>query len=358
MKRWILLCVTVLLTALSLSGCAPELYERILISAIGIDCTNVGYRVTVRAAKAQEDGAETTLIGEGRTVPEALNQLALSTGQEPLYSHNTLVVFGMDCAENGLNGCVDFFIRHYDSRPTIKVFLSETTAEDILGQEGEAGKSAAQLADLSKSAQYSGLSVDANLLDLVHGSLRSGVSASLPVLKAEDGANLNGTALLEDFRLRGVLTPEETRGLLALQGKLKAGESVISDPEGGEISLTVHGTDCVIRFTGTTDAPRFDVSLKVKGDISSMGVQRLTNDAFPRIEHALAQQILEDISAYLSAAVFENGCDAVGFGDVVCRDAPEAWRAMDWQRQISESVFDLRVEAVVARVEEEDAPYL
>ena len=134
MKKGICLCLAVLLTVLLFSGCAPELYERILISAIGVDRTDAGYRITARAAKTQEDGAESCLSGEGRTVPEALNQLAFSTGQKPLYSHNTLVIFGMGCAQDGLNGCVDFFIRHYDSRPTVKVFLSETTAEDILTQ--------------------------------------------------------------------------------------------------------------------------------------------------------------------------------------------------------------------------------
>ena len=42
-------------------------------------------------------------------MPEALNEIARTTGQQPLYSHNTLVVFGMDCAKSGLAAYLDFF---------------------------------------------------------------------------------------------------------------------------------------------------------------------------------------------------------------------------------------------------------
>lgn len=360
MKKCFALCLSVLLLALSLTGCAPELYERILISAIGVDLTENGYRVTARAAVAQEDGSEICLSGEGKTVPEALNQLAFSSGQKPLYSHNTLVVFGMDCAKSGLNRCMDFFIRHYDSRPTVNVFLSETTAEEILMQEG--GTPSKQIANLAKSADYSGLSLDVNLIELINGIYGDGWSAALPVLKMEDSAMLSGTAVLDYYRLQCVLTPEETRGLLALRGLLKAGETAVVDPECGDVSLSVHNTTCSIRFTGTAENPRFDVALQIEGEISSIsGEERhLENQAFPRLERAFAERTLADVSAYLSAAVFQNGCDAAGFGNVILRDAPEVWRGISesWTERLPEAAFDLHVEAVIERVEEEDTPYL
>ncbi|MGN0479204.1 MAG: Ger(x)C family spore germination C-terminal domain-containing protein [Hominenteromicrobium sp.] len=362
MKKKLCLCFAVLFAVLTVSGCAPELYERILISAIGVDRTDTGYRVTVRAAEADENGAETCLTGEGRTVPEALNQLAFFTGQKPLYSHNTVVIFGMECAQEGLNGCVDFFVRHYDSRPTVKIFLAETTAEEILSQENGAGMTTAQIADLSKSMAYSGLSVDANLIDLINGLYRAGISASLPVLSGGAEPKPEGTAILDGFKLRCTLTSQETRGLLALRGALQAGEAVISDPEGGEVSVSVRDSDCTVRFTGTAENPRFDIVLQIEGEISSVsaGDRRLKNEAFPRLERALAACVLEDAAAYLAAAVFEGGCDAVGFGEAVQRDTPEIWREIEesWSERLPEAVFDLHVTAAVSRIEEEDTPYL
>ena len=54
---------------LTASGCAPELYERLLISAIGVDRTATGCRVTVLASETTEDGGQSTFSGEGDTVP-------------------------------------------------------------------------------------------------------------------------------------------------------------------------------------------------------------------------------------------------------------------------------------------------
>ena len=77
MKKYVTVLLAALLLAVSSAGCAPELYERALISAVGVDKTEAGCRVTVRAALPADDGQEISLSGEGRTVPEALNEIAL-----------------------------------------------------------------------------------------------------------------------------------------------------------------------------------------------------------------------------------------------------------------------------------------
>ena len=48
MKKALTSVLLSLILTLTASGCAPELYERLLISAIGVDRTATGCRVTVR----------------------------------------------------------------------------------------------------------------------------------------------------------------------------------------------------------------------------------------------------------------------------------------------------------------------
>lgn len=362
MKKSLTLLLAALLFAASVAGCAPELYERALISAVGVDKTEDGCRVTVRAAQANAGGTEISLSGEGKTVPEALNEITRITGQQPLYSHNTLVVFGMDCAQDGLKEYLDFFLRHYDSRPTVKVFLSETTAEDILRVESAEEPRAAQIAELAKSADYSGLSADVNLIGLINGTYGEGASAVVPILRRDERIEPAGTALLHDLSLRHTLSAAELHGLLLLQGALRAGQFVVADPECGDVTLAVRESDCEIRFTGTAEAPRFEISLQIVGEISAVSGSRyhIGSETFPRLEKALAAQACEAVEAYLSAAVYGAGCDASGFGGAVLRDAPEVWRAVsaDWASVLPESVFDMNVQAAIERVEEEDTPYL
>ena len=158
MKKALTSVLLSLILTLTASGCAPELYERLLISAIGVDRTATGCRVTVLASETTEDGGQSTFSGEGDTVPEALSQIALESGRTPLYSHNAAILFGMQCAESGIAEQLDFFIRHYDSRPTAKVFLAEDTAESVLLQRD---LTAERFMQLSNGAKYSEAAADA-----------------------------------------------------------------------------------------------------------------------------------------------------------------------------------------------------
>ena len=81
MKKTLTSVLLSLILTLTASGCAPELYERLLISAIGVDRTATGCRVTVLASETTEDGGQSTFSGEGDTVPEALSQIALESGR-------------------------------------------------------------------------------------------------------------------------------------------------------------------------------------------------------------------------------------------------------------------------------------
>lgn len=356
MRRLFLLC-GVLVCLLAFSGCAPELYERLLISAVGVDKTADGCRVTVRAAPTEENGQEQCYSGNGRSVPEALEQIAFISGKNPLYSHNTLVIFGMDCAEGGLMPYLDFFIRHYESRPTVHTFLSETTAEEILnpGEESDL-VTTDQITSLTQSAEYTGLAVDADIIRLIHGTYSEGFGAALPIIRNENGVLLGGTALLKDLKLQCTLDGTQTRGLLVLSGKLKTGETILDDAVCGRVTVNLRDAGAEIHFIGTADAPRFSVTLNVQGEISSMEHDYDAGDTFARLETAFSEKVAENAEQYLTAAVLECGADAVGFGNVIFREAPDIWEelAPSWPGFLKNAEFDLTVNAVISRVEEED----
>lgn len=341
MKKALTSILLSLILTLTASGCAPELYERLLISAIGVDRTATGCRVTVLASETTEDGGQSTFSGEGDTVPEALSQIALESGRTPLYSHNAAILFGMQCAESGIAEQLDFFIRHYDSRPTAKVFLAEDTAENVLLQ---TDLTAERFMQLSNGAKYSGAAADVNLLQLVNGLY--GVNTTV------------GTAVLQSYRLCAVLTPAETQGLSALQGTLSGGEFTVKDEAFGTVSLKVRSTNSNIIFTGTAEQPEFTAGIHVIAEVSAVTntAKHVGNEAFPRFETALANCTEERIAAYLKNA---NGADAAGLSEVIFRTAPNVWREMGESRaeKLSKAEITFHVTAEVQRVEEEDIPY-
>jgi spore germination protein KC len=355
MKKALTSVLLSLILTLTASGCAPELYERLLISAIGVDRTATGCRVTVLASETTEDGGQSTFSGEGDTVPEALSQIALESGRTPLYSHNAAILFGMQCAESGIAEQLDFFIRHYDSRPTAKVFLAEDTAESVLLQ---TDLTAERFMQLSNGAKYSGVAADVNLLQLVNGLYGVNTTATLPVLRADDLPTPVGTAVLQSNRLCAVLTPAETQGLSALQGTLSGGEFTVKDEAFGMVSLKVRSTNSNIIFTGTAEQPKFTAKIHVIAEVSAVTntAKHVGNEAFPRFETALVNCIEGRLAAYLKNA---NGADAAGLSEVIFRTAPNVWREMGESRaeKLSKAEITFHVTAEVQRVEEEDIPY-
>ena len=125
---------------------------------------------------------------------------------------------------------------------------------------------AAEIAELTKGAVYSGLSADVNLIGLINGTYGEGASAVVPVLRRSDSIEPAGTALLRGLTLQGALSPAAVQGLLLLQGALEAGQFVVSDPECGAVTLTVSASDCRVRFTGTEEPLDLRFPFKSRGD--------------------------------------------------------------------------------------------
>lgn len=362
MKRISALVFTTLAFVLLLTGCTPELHERLLVSAIGVDLSEQGYRVTVRAAPTVEGEAEICLTGDGQTVSEALNHITLQTGRKPLYAYNTLIVFGKPCAENGLDNCLDFFIRNYDTRPTVQIFLSESTAEEILTPTSDdAAWTSRQLAQLAESENYSGLTVNVNLVDLVNDAYGTKGAALLPILKAGAPPSILGIAFLQGLTFQHTLDENAVQGYLALCGELESGAVTIFDADYGKMALTANSSQCNIHFTGTKDNPRFEIEIQIEGEIGSVtkSVGQLDNNVFPRLEQAYASAILEQVQSYLSSIVYADGSDVSALCRTILWEAPDVWHdiADHAEEFLQNAVFDIHVQAKITRVEKEDRPY-
>lgn len=348
------------LFALSLSGCGyPELYERILIHGVGVDLCGEGYRVTVRSSSSVEDEGEELFTAEGDTVLEALSQLSLSTGREPFYAHNYLVVFGMDCARAGLDRCLDFFIRYYNTRPAVSVFLAEGTAEEVLsaGEEGKL-KKMSELQALGSGGKLNGLSADVELLDFVNGALKEGGSPVMPVLRAEEeGVRAVGTGYFEEYRLKGLLTLDQTRGYLAAVGQLDQGELAVSGEETGDATLSIRKARGEISLGPGKDVPEFRIRIDVDADLSSASQAPGNQDAFYAALEREAEEVLQaQAGSALRQAVAEDGCDIFGFGNLLYRKRPEFWRENggEWGRLMSEGQYEVQVDVKVRRLEQEN----
>lgn len=349
------LCATLLLFLLG--GCAGrELYERLLIHGIGVDRIDGEYVVTVRAASVEEEGEE-AFPCRGGTVLEALNTLPGMTGRQPFYAHNYFIVLGKSCAEEGLQDSLDFFIRYYNTRPSVQVYLAENTAQEILNPKEGEDLRCARLQQLGASCAESGTAAMTTLLELYNETMRAGASAVLPILRQEgDGVRISGTALLTDGVLRAELDTEQTRGFLAATENPGRGEVVVHEAF-GEVSLSLRGgvQQISTEWQEGSELPRFCVTLLLKADVSAIanGENRLNDSDYEQLEQALSDAMRERVEAAIRQAVLENSCDIFGFGTRVYQAQPQRWRQLEnrWGEQMQHCEYRVKVLAQVTRPE-------
>lgn len=353
----VLLCALLLLP---LYGCTGrELYERLLIHGIGVDAQEDGFLVTVRSSLSAEDEGEELFTCYGRSVLEALNSLSRSTGRQPFYAHNYLVVFGKSCAQQGLDHCLDFFVRYYNTRPAVRVYLAEEKAEDVLSFQKD-GKflRMSELQQLSDSSRETGNTVGVELLDFINAVKRPGCAPVLPVLRAEEqGVEVVSTACFDGYRFRDFLTLSETRGFLAVKNELERGEAVVFGEFGG-VTLSLRGAKGKVSVSVSEEngVPAFVLDVRVKGDVSAIsnGRDRLKREEYADIETALSQTLTTEIQGAVKKAVLENGCDIFGFGAMIYRSDPQRWKELekDWTETMKRCAYTVNVQSTVARLEE------
>mgnify|MGYP007072688369 FL=1 len=140
--RWIKYILAALLAVscfVSMTACSfgSDISKKMMIQGIGIDKEEEGYLVSVHYLRSDEEVKMDFIQSQGTTVYEALQNLTLQTGLIPTYSHNAMVVFSKQCAQEGLIDVFDFFIRYHETRPTVDLFVAQDRAETLFQLQSE-----------------------------------------------------------------------------------------------------------------------------------------------------------------------------------------------------------------------------
>ena len=247
--------------------------EQILIQGVGIDCTDGVYTATLHAAKIDEGEEKDIQIlqASGESAFDALTNVTMTDGREPMFSHNMIIVFGRECAERGLNDVLDFFVRYHETRPEVNVFVSESTAEQVLQvKNGDTYVTSRQIQELAGASSLNGKTVDVKVMNLVNQLTDPGVAAYLPMLKAEkETVRTTGTAIFSGDKMVDILGDTETRGFLFAVGKLQGGTEVVDTHHSGNTTLSIWKSSSKIEAGLEGGNPVFKIEISCGADTVS-----------------------------------------------------------------------------------------
>ena len=294
--------------ALLLSGCSKtQIQDRLIIKGIGIDSKSGGYTLTLQYTDTNSTDSENsvhTVEVYGDTVGDAIGNIKNSTGKEPFIGQNTAVVLGRQTAQENADTALDYFLRYNDARPNVKLYISATTANEVLSfrKDGEIIP-IESISALSPESRLKGHHY--TLLDFVNMRKDPTQTAVAYTLQADKDKIFMPTVTA--FTHSGLYSLEKNDYLTYKLLTDKAVDTVISFDD---ISCKITDEKNTITAAIQDDKPVFFVQCKFEIKVIEAPNSRETAD----IEQLFSSQLEDLLTASTEKMIKTNRSDIYGFG--------------------------------------------
>ena len=349
----------------SLTACSfgSDISKKMIIQGIGIDKQEEGYLVSVHYLRPGEEVKLDLIQSSGTTVYEALQNLTLQTGLIPTYSHNTMVVFSKQCAQEGLTNMFDFFIRYHETRPTVNLFIAQDRADTLFQLQNEGQYAlATQAKSFAEADSSANKFAGSTVLDVTSHMVSEYNAFALPELtNVDEHVQLGNTAYFRDNKLIGYLSREQNRGYLAVVYTIQNGVMVLDVPDIGTVSLKLEHTNSQIQADIIDDIPHFQIDVSCKAYISEINQDlrnKLSLDVYEQFETALNTDLKWQIESAVEQAAINDTTDIFNFNVALQQQQTEYWKAhrYSWEQELTKIKYTVNVTSSVDRVQQEASP--
>ena len=372
-----------LLFPILLSGCwdRDEVDELAIVVGLGVDQIPGSKPVLLTAQIANpsalgktKDGGGTekpfiVLTGQGKTLFDAIRDLAKSSPRKLFFAHCKLIVMGKDFAQSGITEMQDFLERDFQFRRTVFMAVAENTAKEVLEAKLDLEKLPARGIDkMMRSLLENGFiyPIDRNkfllrmksdaqvsfapLIQLVDQEKETKNKleqvTGKPVESSEKDSvkkiQTERTALFKRDRLIGVLSANESRGLLWLINKIKEDTVIFpyrADKGKGEEEVSVNifeaNTNITPRITGSniTMEIRCTGSAQLRGAGNTYFTVKNQN-MLKQFEQKTEKKLKEQVEQTIASAQEKYNADFVEFSHNIHNANPSAWYRInkDWDQ--------------------------
>lgn len=340
MKIKILFLINVFIV-LFLSGCSSvQIHERLMIQGLGIDKEDNDYIVTAQVflknMPDDKEGQSTEIItSKGKSVFDAINNMSDQTGKKPLYSQNLVVIIGKDLALQGVDNVMDFFIRYHESRPSVKLIVSKTNAQEILNFKQEDKLVSAQdIVSLAESKKFTSDILSSDILDFI-SNLQSEISdpstICIDIKKIGDEKVIatDGQAVFNKGKLVGFLNEDETLGALIIGSGGSDNTDVINIKDLGNVTYTLGKSVSNINSEIIDGKNKFDITIKTDVNLFEMDKNisnSLSADTLNIIKSSIEERIKNLCENSINKSVFFYKSDIFSFSKIVLKQNTDYYR--------------------------------
>ncbi|MCU6708500.1 Ger(x)C family spore germination protein [Paenibacillus sp. J5C_2022] len=370
--RLLAVCLVAMSIMLAATGCWDIQYLDKLgvVMAIGVDKDHSGkhrFKITVQTVLPQNavgvkggDGSPVmTLSDTGDTLFEAMRKMSAKTSRRLYFSHTQLLLISEEVAREGIYPIMDLIERNSNVRSDISVMITRgLRAEQLLQIQTQMESIPAnQMKDsVVINQKVYGKTYNVQVRDIAHLSESAGMQAAVPAIGIDglaDAGNskksvdvismkvkpeLKAMAVFRNGKLRGYLTPEQSRGLAWIQNKIKntAVKQRCRKDKGHYIIEVIKSDTKIKARKGDNGLPLIEIEVRLKAAMHEVVCpdMHVHDEAMLRqMEKKLDETVEAEIMNAIHKVQKELGADALGWGVATYHYQPKLWKQLyrDWE---------------------------
>ena len=374
------LIITFLFLSLIFSvGCRRlgiEIIDLMIIQGIGIDKSTNGFTVTIEAINnvknATMNGQSTIekvskiYVSEGESVAQALEDAIRTSGREPLFAHNRVLIIGEDTAREGLSGILDFFIRDYNAKPTVLLAIArDTSAQEVLTKEMNKEIIVSLLLEniLTESQQY-GKALRVRMFEGINCFMDDTHNLAVPAVLIKEEAKENmlmvsGTAVFDKRnKLVGYLNETETLGAAIFQHHFHKGFFNVYTSDGSNVILRIESVKRKVKAVYEDDKVHVYLNINAKCNIKGVESDKTNDINLKKVDEVagLAENMITQIVAStVNAARNELKVDLMHIGKRLWITNSASFESIrdEWLEKLGTSEVQITTKVTIKRSGEE-----
>ncbi len=370
---------------------APEISERALVQAVGIDLEGDMIKLTLQIFSPTTDGnanigatAENarTIEVKGKTVSEAVQNTALIQGKQLFIGHCRVIVIGSELAKKGLEQPLSFFSSNCDSPQNVSLAIAERKASDVLKSKINQGILPADtLEKILENTDKNGMLQNVKLFEFLESLQNNNKSSVLPIIRVMTDNNdstpkqsndeensvsekieevslikISGMAIFVDAKMVGELNETQSRGLLWIKNKLKSTNIITSTDVYEVASLKIYKTKSkLIPIINEKDITfKLDISCEaVLGETMIKEGETAKIEDIETLQNVCSKIIVDECNQSFVKVTKDYKTDIFGFGLLIWKKDVNLWKSIkdDWEKNISNIKLDVSCKVIINKLE-------
>lgn len=355
-----------------------ELNDLAITSAIGIDKSDNGYKVTAQVVNTQKEGTDNNSSSDpkiiiyehtSKTVQEAVRYMVLESPKRLYPNHMQVIIISEDVAKDGILESLDLFFRDSELQKNFYVLISkDVSANQILKTLTPADSivSSNIKKSLESDSSYLGITELVTYDELINTYLNPNKEISLPSvtlkgkMKGSDKIDnieqsdsstkvvLSQMAIFKDDKMIGYLDDKQSIALSFIKGKIN---NTI-------IKYKCNGGYVVVETTNSKSSINVDnkgnFRIKISGDAAINEVScdiNLENDnSISKINKQVNKEIKKNVNNTIKYVKNNYNSDIFNFLDILYKNQYSLYKKIsnDWYKdKFKDSKIDIDVDIKV-----------